>query len=117
MYRCLSGIRTGGFTAVQDIHVKFKANQEKIAEEFIDFLNQEYVGIEFELDYVRDYYLAEATESAQGYYYPETRWEPAECDIEFICTEENLLDVCKEFRDKYDDEEIFNFESISCDLE
>lgn len=53
MYRCLSGIRTGGFTAVQDIHVKFKANQEKIAEEFIDFLNQEYVGIEFELDYNR----------------------------------------------------------------
>ena len=103
-------------TAVQDIHVEFKANQEKIAEEFIDFLNQEYVGIEFELDYAHDYYLAVATESAQGYYYPETRWEPAEYDIEFICTEENLLDSCREFRDKYDDEEIFNFESISCDL-
>ena len=108
---------------LQKITVEFQANTEERADDFIAYLNNEYAVIEFELYERNGNYVATAYEEACGWYEPEVRYtkngdgSPEFLEIDFECIEDDLGDVCKAYRDRFDDEEIFALISWSCELE
>ena len=107
----------GKIHVTQEITCEFHAKTPSIADEFVDYLNDEYANIEFELiENVKDSYKASAIESAIGWYEPETMYEPAEEEVEFEVWEEDFKDMCRSFSDKYDDENIFCIDRVDCSL-
>lgn len=107
----------GKIKAFQTIRCEFQAQTPGIADEFVEYLNEEFASVEFELDELPNGYVATAGEEATGWYEPETRYEPSECEIDFEIWQDDFKDVCYGFRDKYDDENIFCIDSCSCVIE
>lgn len=107
----------GKIKAFQTIRCEFQAQTTGIADEFVEYLNEQFASVEFELDELPNGYVATAGEEATGWYEPETRYEPSEYEIDFEIWQDDFRDVCYGFRDKYDDENIFCIDSCSCVIE
>lgn len=115
----------GKIKATQKVTIKFHAENENIAMEFESYINGEYEGIaEFELNVDGDTeYRLIALEEAEGWYDPPVYYTkngdgfPGCKEIDYEIWEDDLREVCKEFADRYDDENVFVIDSILFDEE
>lgn len=108
--------------ATQSIKVEFHCTEEKLADEFLEFINNQY-NIEFELEEVRDHeWELTALETADGWYSPAVMYTkngdgyPEEYDVEFEVVDEYLLAECREFENKTNDDEKFCIERVNCEI-
>ena len=115
----------GKIKATQKITIEFHANSESLADEFENYINGLYDKVEFELDYGKkdDDYVLSAMETANGWYDPPVMYYkdgsgfPGDTEIDFECFEDILSGECKEFADRYDDENVFCIDSCRCEEE
>lgn len=113
----------GRFKALEKISINVKTNDENIVDEFCDYLKEEF-GLEFEPEDLGDnQFLVTASEIVSGWYDPPVMYDrngegnPALYEIDDDIDEYTLEEICREFADRYDDENTFYLGLVKCEVE